>query len=178
RVGARRDHLERGCARDGRYPDGPQRRRRPPRPDHQLDPARAAGSAGGGRKPRVLPRVRRGGLHHRRQRRHPWRRTDHGVGARADSMCAMPTDLDDATAVADALWATLEEFASLPGGHVVDAGDATLVVSERPYANFNNVMATFIDEAAADRRIAAILGAFPESSVPLTWWAGPTTRPA
>src|SRR4029077_2945090 len=92
-------------------------------------------------------------------------------------MCAMPTDLAHAPAVADALWATLEEFASLPGGHVVDAGDARLVVSERPYANFNNVMGTFIDEAAADRRITALLGAFPESSVPLTWWAGPTTQP-
>jgi ribosomal protein S18 acetylase RimI-like enzyme len=90
----------------------------------------------------------------------------------------MPTGVDDATAAADALWAALEEFASLPRGHVVDAGDARLVVSEQPYANFNNVMATFIDAAAADRRIAAILGAFPDSSVPLTWWAGPTTRPA
>ena len=81
-------------------------------------------------------------------------------------------------AVAAALWAALRTFGRIPGGRVVDEGDATLVFSETPYASFNNVIASSISDVDADRRIPELLRAFAPGSLPVTWWAGPMTGPA
>ncbi len=81
-------------------------------------------------------------------------------------------------AVARALWAALRTFGRIPGATVQDEPDATLVRSGTPYANFNNLIATSIADDAADARIAQLLRGFGPASLPVTWWAGPTTRPA
>ena len=80
-------------------------------------------------------------------------------------------------AVAAALWAALRTFGRIPGARVVDEGDATLVFSGTPYATFNNVTASSIAAIDADGRIPAVLRAFAPRSLPVTWWAGPTTSP-
>jgi ribosomal protein S18 acetylase RimI-like enzyme len=88
----------------------------------------------------------------------------------------LPTAAADVS-VAAALWAALRTFGRIPGARVVDQFDATLVFSETPYANFNNVIASTIAPDEADRRIPEILREFVPRSLPVTWWAGPTTSP-
>lgn len=80
-------------------------------------------------------------------------------------------------AVAAALWAGLRTFGRIPGARVVDQMDATLVFSQTPHANFNNIIATAIADHDIDRRIPEILTSFAPASLPVTWWAGRTTAP-
>jgi GNAT superfamily N-acetyltransferase len=81
-------------------------------------------------------------------------------------------------AVARALWAALRGFGGIPGASIEDGRDATLIRSRTPYANFNNLLASALAEDGADGRIHALLRAFAPDSLPVTWWAGPTTKPA
>jgi ribosomal protein S18 acetylase RimI-like enzyme len=85
-------------------------------------------------------------------------------------------------AVARALWAALRTFAWIPGSRVVEASDVAFVLTDTPYANFNNLIETSVaadgvDGADTDSRLREILLAVPRASLPVTWWAGPTTRP-
>src|SRR4051794_31557911 len=81
------------------------------------------------------------------------------------------------SAVARALWAALRTFSGIAGATVRDEPDATLVLSNTPYANFNNVIAANVAVEAADERIVALTRACGPDSLPVTWWAGPTTGP-
>jgi ribosomal protein S18 acetylase RimI-like enzyme len=81
-------------------------------------------------------------------------------------------------AVARALWAALRGFGGIPGASIEDGPDATLIRSRTPYANFNNLLASALSPDGADARILELLRAFAPDSLPVTWWAGPTTRPA
>lgn len=94
----------------------------------------------------------------------------------ATSTPADPAGTD--VSVARALWAALRTFGRIPGASVEDQPDATLVKSRTPYANFNNLIGSDLEVAGADGRIRALLRAFGPDSLPVTWWAGPTTRPA
>jgi ribosomal protein S18 acetylase RimI-like enzyme len=88
-----------------------------------------------------------------------------------------PTLAETNLAVARALWAALRGFGGIPGATIQDQPDATLIRSRTPYANFNNLIDASIADDAADQRIVALLRAFAPDSLPVTWWAGPTTRP-
>jgi len=85
---------------------------------------------------------------------------------------------DTDRAVARALWAALRGFGRIPGATIEDEPDATLIRSRTPYANFNNLIDAAVPENRADDRLPALLRAFAPDSIPLTWWAGPTTSPA
>jgi len=80
-------------------------------------------------------------------------------------------------AVAAALWTALRTFGRIPGGRVIDAPDATLIMSGTGYPSFNNVVASDLTATDIGARIDEVLRQFLPASVPVTWWVGPTTRP-
>ncbi len=100
------------------------------------------------------------------------------VSSTAGSASAGPGASAADRSVARALWAALRTFGEIPGARVVDTPDATLILTGTPYANLNNVIATAIATDHAGARINELLRAFAPDSLPVTWWVGPTTRPA
>ena len=80
-----------------------------------------------------------------------------------------------------ALAGALAVIGRLPGAELGTESDATWVASGRPWDSFNHVVAIAMTgpDAAIERRVDDLDGALRRrSSVPATWWIGPSTRPA
>jgi GNAT superfamily N-acetyltransferase len=80
-----------------------------------------------------------------------------------------------------ALVAALSAIGRLPGASVAVDRDATWVASGRPLEGLNHVLRAGLDgdDAAIEARIDELdAGLRARSSVPATWWLGPSTTPS
>jgi GNAT superfamily N-acetyltransferase len=90
----------------------------------------------------------------------------------------MPSDDPTPTASELALEAALPVFARVSGADVIAERDHRRIATGRPFASFNHVSGVRFADDDADRRIADVNAALVAgSSVPATWWIGPSTRP-